>query len=469
MANILIIGGSDAGISAALRIREVAPQTKVRVLLADEYPNYSICGLPFFLSGETPEWRNLAHRTRQNLKSLGIELLLNHRVMAIDPDRKYVTATHLATPSGGESIRETYDALIIATGAVPRVPPISGLDRPGVFFLRWMEDGIRLQRFLEQQQPTSAVIIGGGYIGLEMADALTRRGLQVTLAGHAPTVLKTVDPDFGQQVAEELRRNGVNVITGVTVQDISAGREGMRISGTPGLQVQADMVLVVVGAVPASELAVSAGAQVDRHGAVRVDRRMETGVPNIFAAGDCVQTWHRLLKKPVYQPLGTTAHKQGRIAGENAVGGNKMFGGTLGTQVVKVFDTAIARTGLGAREAELAGYRPRTMESTSWDHKHYYPGAHPLRIRIIGDETTGRLLGAQIIGHYTGEVAKRIDIFTAAIFHSMQVEQLNDLDLSYTPPLGSPWDPVQIAAQDWVKGVGSMTGETAEAINRLGN
>lgn len=453
MPKVTIIGGSDAGISAALRIREVDPSAEVRVLLADEYPNFSICGLPFFLSGETPDWRSLAHRTRQDLENLGIGLQENHRVMAIDPVRKHVMASRLATRSGGKSAREAYDKLIIATGAVPRVPPVNGLDRPNVFYLRWMEDGFRLKRFLDQQRPRSAVIIGGGYIGLEMADALTRRGLRVTLVGHAPTVLKTVDPEFGRQVAEELHRNGVTVVTEVSVQDIADGRQGLRVTGTPSLMVEADMVLVAVGAVPATELAASAGIRVDRHGAIQTNQRMETSLPGVFAAGDCVQTRHRLLHKPVYLPLGTTAHKQGRVAGENAVGGDRKFPGTLGTQVVKVFDIVVARTGLGVREAEHAGYAPRATESTPWDHKHYYPGAHPLRIQVVGDELSGRLLGAQIIGHHSAEVAKRVDVFAAAIFNNMQVDQLNDLDLSYTPPLSSPWDPVQTAAQAWLEDV----------------
>ncbi len=367
--------------------------------------------------------------------------------MAIDPVRKHVVATVVGPSAQGESIREAYDALIIATGAVSRVPTVNGLDRPNVFFLRWMEDAFRMKRFLDQQRPRSAVIIGGGYIGLEMADALTRRGLRVTLAGHAPTVLKTVDPEFGRQVAAELRRNGVNVATRVSVQDIADSRQGLRVSGTPDFQREADMVLVAVGAVPASELAASAGIRVDRHGAIQTNQRMETNLPDVFAAGDCVQTWHRLLQTPVYLPLGTTAHKQGRVAGENAVGGNRQFTGTLGTQVVKVFDMVVARTGLGVREAEQAGYAPRSTESTAWDHKQYYPGAHPLRIQVVGDKLSGRLLGAQIIGHHSTEVAKRIDVFATAIFNNMSVDQLNDLDLSYTPPLSSPWDPVQIAAQ----------------------
>jgi NADPH-dependent 2,4-dienoyl-CoA reductase/sulfur reductase-like enzyme len=185
--------------------------------------------------------------------------------------------------------------------------------------------------------------------------------------------------------------------------------------------------------------------------AIGVTRRMETSVPDIYAAGDCVETWHRLLGRPTYLPLGTTAHKQGRVAGENAVGGRREFAGSLGTQVVKVFDVVVARTGLRDVEAQQAGCDPLTVESTSWDHKVYYPGAHELRMRVTGDRRTGRLLGAQMVGHVQGEVAKRIDIFAAALYAGMAVDELNALDLSYTPPVSSPWDPVQMSAQAWIK------------------
>jgi NADPH-dependent 2,4-dienoyl-CoA reductase/sulfur reductase-like enzyme len=229
------------------------------------------------------------------------------------------------------------------------------------------------------------------------------------------------------------------------------------VTGTPGFSAVADLVLVAVGAVPSTDLAQTAGVELGQHGAIQVNQRMETNVPNIYAAGDCVETWHRLLQKNVYIPLGTTAHKQGRIAGENAIGGNCEFQGTLGTQVVKVFELAIARTGLREAEAKEAGFEPVTVEFETWDHKVYYPGAHPIRIRVTGDANTRQLLGAQIIGHYQGEVAKRIDIFATALFHGMQVDQLSDLDLSYTPPLSSPWDPVQMAAQAWVKRIAEQS------------
>jgi NADPH-dependent 2,4-dienoyl-CoA reductase/sulfur reductase-like enzyme len=447
MTRVLMIGGSDAGISAALRIRELAPDTDVTVMLADNYPNFSICGLPFYLSGEVSDWRNLAHRTRDDLQAQGIHLLANHRATCINPESQWV----MATAQDGTEVSVPYDKLVIGTGAVSRHPPIAGLDLPGVYFLRWMDDSFQIHQHLVEHHPKSAIIVGGGYIGLEMADALTLLGLQVTLVEHSPTVLKTVHSSFGTRVAAELQQHGVTVETGIAVERIEQTGTQLKVSGTPNFSTVGDLVLVAVGAVPSTELAQTAGVGLGPHKAIQVNQRMETNVRNIYAAGDCVETWHQFLQTDVYLPLGTTAHKQGRIAGENAIGGQVEFQGTLGSQVVKVFDLAIARTGLREAEAQAAGYEPVSIQCVTWDHKVYYPGANPIWLRVTGDAHTRQLLGAQIIGHYQSEVAKRIDIFATALFHRMRVDQLSDLDLSYTPPLGSPWDPVQMAAQEWVK------------------
>ncbi len=447
MNQVLIIGGSDAGISAALRIRELAPETKVTILLADDYPNFSICGLPFYLSGEVDDWHNLAHRTKDDIAGEGINVLAKHKAISINPDKKLVTTVGL----NNKTIEFAYDKLIIGTGAVSSRPPIDGLNHPGVFFLRWMEDSFKLKQCLDEQNPRSAIIIGGGYIGLEMADALTLRRIQTTLVEYFPTVLNTVHESFGKLVETELKNHGVKVYSGISVGKIQQFGDKLSVTGSAGFSENSELVLVAAGARPETELAKSAGVILNQQGAIKVNRLMETNIPNIYAAGDCVETWHQLLQKPVYMPLGTTAHKQGRIAGENAVGGNRQFEGSLGTQVVKVFNLAISRTGLRQEEALQAGYEPLTVGFETWDHKIYYPGAHPIKIRITGDVNSKQILGAQIIGHYQGEVAKRIDIFASAIFHRMTVEHLNDLDLSYTPPLSSPWDPVQMAAQAWSK------------------
>ncbi len=438
---ILIIGGSDAGISAALRARELDGTADIAVVLADSFPNYSICGLPFYLSGETPDWHKLAHRTEFD----GIEVRRNSTALSIDAAEKTVTVDE----KGHGTVKHPYDRLVIGTGAVPVRPPIAGLDLPGVFPLHTMADSFLFQEFLTNHRPESAVVIGAGYIGMEMVDALTHRGLNVTLMSRPAAVLPTVDPELGQMVEQELLSHEVMVINRAEVETIEQNEGHLVVRGKGGLRAKAGLVLVATGVRPASELALDAGIRVGANGAIEVNRRMETNVEGIYAAGDCVGTWHRLMRRNTYLPLGTTSHKQGRTAGENATGGNKEFAGSLGTQVVKVFDLVIARTGLREREAIEAGFDPVTADAKFWDHKAYYPGAQEMRIRVTGDRASGRLLGAQIVGHWRSEVSKRIDIFASALFHEMLIEDLNDLDLSYTPPLSSPWDPVQMSAQRW--------------------
>jgi len=439
----LIIGGSDAGISAGLRAHELDPACEITLVLADEYPNYSICGLPFFLSGETPDWRSLAHRT----EFPGIHLMPNHTAESIDPLSRVVTVRS----ANGSHHNLPYDNLLIGTGARPVRPEMEGINLPGVFPLHTMGDSFAVHRFLEEHKPNSAIIVGAGYIGLEMADALVHRGLQVTLASRTPAVLATVDPAYGRHVEVELREHGVEVWNQVEVGSIQAVGNQLAVSGTQSFTKTADFVLVAVGVQPNGELGTEAGITTGAKGALCVNRRMETNLPGIYAAGDCVETWHRLLHRYTYLPLGTTAHKQGRVAGENAVGGNREFAGSLGTQVVKIFDLVAARTGLRHEEARKAGFDPFTAETTVRDHKAYYPGARELHLRVTGDRESGRLLGAQLLGHIGSEVSKRIDVFAAALYCEMRVEELNDLDLSYTPPLSSPWDPVQMAAKAWSK------------------
>ena len=399
---LLVIGGSDAGIEAARRARE--------------------------------------------LEQAGLRLLLDHTARAIDPAAKQVTVT---SQHAGER-QLGYDRLVIGTGAVPVRPPIDGLDLPGVQVLHTMADTFALHQALAAGAG-SAVIVGGGYIGLEMAEAFCARGLEVTLVEQAPAVMPTVDRELGELLGQELGRHGVQVVNDVTVKAIRQDAGGLTVAGEPDFAATVDLVLVVVGVRPDTGLATAAGVETGVRGALRVDRQMRTNLADVLAAGDCVETWHRLLERPAYLPLGTTAHKQGRVAGETAVGGDREFPGSLGTQVVKVFELAVARTGLRDQEARAAGLDPVTVAAVEFDHKAYYPGAHQLHLRLTGDRQTGRLLGAQLVGHHDAEVAKRIDIPAGALFHHMTVEGLSDLDLSYTPPFGSPWDAVQLAAQDWVR------------------
>ncbi len=459
--HLVAIGGSDAGISAALRARELDPTTEVTVVVADAYPNFSICGIPYYVSGEVTHWRNLAHRTLDDLKATGMQVRLNTTATKIDSAGRRL---HVVDETGVED-KIAYDQLVVGTGAVSARPPIDGLvgsgalgPADGVHLLHSMGDTFELVRTLDEDQPTSAVIVGAGYIGLEMAEGLAARGLSVTQFEQLGEVLPTVDPSIGALVNAELHAHGIEVRTNTTVKRIaraprgSAGR--FRIdageSTGAGLTAYADLVLVVVGVRPDAALAAEAGATLGIGGAISVDRDMRTNLEGVFAAGDCVVTHHRLMGL-TYLPLGTTAHKQGRVAGENAIGGSREFAGSLGTQVVKVFDMVAARTGLRDHEAVAAGFDPMTVEFESDDHKAYYPGSHRIRMRYTGDRTTGRLLGVQLFGHRHAEVAKRIDIAAAAIFNKMTVDAMSDLDLSYTPPLGSPWDAMQMGAQAWVR------------------
>lgn len=457
--HIVAVGGSDAGISAALRARELDPSTEVTVVVADAYPNFSICGIPYYVSGEVAHWRDLAHRTADDLAATGMRVRTDTRATAIDPTAHTLTVTDAA----GATQRLDYDALIVGTGAVSARPPIDGLTGPGtlgpgdgVHLLHSMGDTFEVMDSLLTRNPDRAVIIGAGYIGLEMAEALTTRGIAVTQIESLPEVLPTVDAELGHLVRAELETHGVEVLTSTTVTAISrddsgalsvaADHNGERFTRT------VDLVVVVVGVRPDTDLAAEAGAELGHRGAIAVDEQMRTNLPDVYAAGDCVVTHHRLLGT-TWLPLGTTPHKQGRVAGENAVGGNAGFAGSLGTQVVKVFDLVAARTGLREHEALAAGrgWQPVSTTSAPDDHKAYYPGATPITIRITGDTASGQLLGAQLVGRRSAEVAKRVDTYATALFHAMTVDDLAHLDLSYTPPLGSPWDATQMAAQAWAR------------------
>ncbi len=451
--HLVAIGGSDAGISTALRARELDPTVDVTVVVADSYPNFSICGIPYYFSHEVNPWQSLAHRTHADLEAIGMHLRLDTLAARIDVAGQQLT---VRDADGSESTI-AYDELMVGTGASPSTAGIAGIGPDGlgpddgVHVLHSMGDTFALERYLDEHQPETAIIVGAGYVGLEMAEALTIRGLQVTQLQRGPEVLSTLDPELGALVHDELTRHGVDVVTGARVQQITRTAAGLTVTGQRDGAVfarTADLVLVVVGVRPNTSLLTDAGASVGAGGAVVVDEQMRTGLPHVWAAGDGVVTHHRLLGV-TYLPLGTTSHKQGRVAGENAIGGDARFAGSLGTQVVKVFELVAARTGLRDHEAVSAGYTPLSGTAIADDHKAYYPGAKPLSICITGDTDSGLLLGAQLVGARGAEIAKRVDTYAVALHHDMTVDAMSDLDLSYTPPLGSPWDAVQVATQAW--------------------
>ncbi|WP_019178991.1 FAD-dependent oxidoreductase [Microbacterium yannicii] len=448
--HIVAIGGSDAGISAALRARELDPSVDVTVVVADSYPNYSICGIPYYFSGDVQPWQSLAHRTHADLEATGMTLRLDTLATRIDAGARRL---NVQDASGESSL--SYDELIVGTGALPAFAGIRGLDSlgpdDGVHVIHSIGDTFALERHLDERDPKTALIIGAGYVGLEMAEGFTGRGIHVTQLQRGTEVLSTLDPELAGAVHTELVRHGVEVHTGTTVHAVEKTDAGVTVHAERGgapITFTVDLVLAVVGVRPNTTLLEQAGATLGAGGAVMVDEHMRTGIPNVFAAGDGVITHHRLLGT-TYLPLGTTAHKQGRVAGENAIGGSARFAGSVGTQVVKVFDVVAARTGLREHEAAAAGYLPSTTQSVADDHKRYYPGAQPISIRITGDTESGLLLGAQLVGRLGTETAKRVDTYATALFAGLTVAQVSDLDLSYTPPLGSPWDAVQAATQAW--------------------
>lgn len=455
--HLVVVGGSDAGITAALRAQAIAPGAEVTVISADPVAHFSASGIPFFLSGEVPDTRMLEESTVSSVASAGVDLLLESTVYAVDVEARKVSAVD----SRGKESVIAYDDLIIATGGVAGIPAVEGLNGPerltaddGVHAVRSVGDTLAVARTLDRSEPQTAVIIGAGYVGVELAEALALRGLSVTLLETLPEVLPVVDRQMGLLVRAQIEERGVEVLTGTTARSVRAtGQEDGRfrieaVRGENVLARRADVVLLASGSFPNTSLARSIGTDLGASGAIAVDEGMRTSVRHVFAAGDCAVTRHQLLGD-VYLPYGTTAHRQGRVAGENAAGGSRKFSGTLGAQVVKVFDHAVGRTGLLQSSALAAGFDPLTVRVETDDRSSYYPGSRKISVVLSADRPSRRVLGAQLFGHVRSEIASRVDVASAAIFNGMTVDQIEDLDLSYTPPLGQVWNPLVLAAQEW--------------------
>ncbi|MCY0881224.1 MAG: FAD-dependent oxidoreductase [Firmicutes bacterium] len=450
---LLIIGASDAGVSAAIRAREIREDLEIVLISSDAHPHFSVCGLPFYLSGLVPDWRQLAHHTVKELTDRNILVKTNCRAQHIDPRRHIVTLACVETDSREEQIG--YDRLIFATGAVPRRPFAQGTWSERVRPLHTREDALAVQQQL--QTVRSAAIIGGGFIGMEMAEAFRQRGIAVTIFQRSGHVLSDFDAELSKEVENICARQQIAVQTLSAVDGVKEFSSQVRLYEKQREIWQGDLVLVAAGVQPQTALAADAGIQTDSRGAIVVDRYMQTNQADIWAAGDCTSTWHRLREEFVYLPLGTTAHKQGQVAGENAAGGSAAFAGSMGTQVLKFFDYAVARTGLTGQEA---GPLARTVLWEGWDRNAYYPQAQPLRILLTGHASTGRILGAQMIGNISTSAAQRIDLIANALFYHATIPDILQWDLSYSPPFSSPWDPLQQAAQHWMRRAASVKAET---------
>jgi len=335
---------------------------------------------------------------------------------------------------------------VIATGARAVKPNIKGIDLNGIFTIRFLEDGIAIKNFIRENSPKKALIIGAGYIGMEMAEALVSLGIDVTIVEVMPNILGSMDDEINEVVEAELQKNGVKLLKSTSVVEFVGDGFVRKAILNNGSSLDVDLVIVGAGIKPNSEIARDAGIEIGRSGAIAVNQRMETNIPGVFAAGDCAEAFHLVLGRPVYIPLGTTANKQGKVAGENAVGGNAIFKGIVGTAVFKVFELEVARTGISEKQAKEEGidYVSTVIEHGS--RAHYYPGGSKIRVKLIAERKTGRLLGAEMVGR--DGVAKRIDVFATALHARMSIDEIAGLDLSYAPPFAPVWDPILIAAND---------------------
>lgn len=431
---MIVVGGDAAGMSAASQARRRRDRADLEIVAFERghFTSYSACGIPYWVSGLVPERDQLVARTPAAFRDdFDIDVRTRHEVTAIDLDRREVVARDL---DGGGEVRAGFDTLVYATGATPVQPEWARGEVAGVFGVQTLDDGAALLDWLEREpRPRHAVVVGGGYVGVEMAEALVHRGLTVQLVEQAAQPMATVDPDMGELVGEAMRQVGIGIRTGTTVTGLEE-RDG-RIAAvvTDEGPVPADVVVLGLGVRPNTRLAEAAGLPLGPSGAIRVDRRMRVpGVPGVWAAGDCVESLHRVSGMPVHVPLGTHANKQGRVAGINIGGGYATFPGVIGTAVTKVCELEVGRTGLRERDATEAGFEFVTVTAESTNRAGYYPGAQKMTVKLIAERPSGRLLGAQIVGW--SEAAKRIDALAVALWNGMTVDEMTALDLGYAPP-----------------------------------
>lgn len=440
---LLIIGGVAAGMSAASRARKRNAQLAITVLEKGPHVAYAACGLPYLLSGQvaTPEalvvYTADFFRERRN-----IDVRLGCEAVAIHTGSKTVEALL----DGSRPVRFAYDKLILTAGGGPASAP-RGSDLSNVFTCNDLAGTLRLRSYIEQHTPRRAVILGSGYIGLEVAEALACRGMDVTVLERSSEILGGVEPEIGAQVEETLARRGVRLVRSAEATSITGDAQGRAVAVQYGLNgsVSADLVLLATGIVPRVALAEAAGIALGRTGAIAVDERMQTGTAGIYAAGDCAEVHHLVTGKAAYFPLGTTANKQGRVAGENAAGGNARMDGIVGTLVTRIFDLAVARTGLGMQQAASEGFHPQAVVVKSLSRARYL-GGKPILLKLIWDRDTGRVLGCQMAGEEG--VAKRIDVAAMALHARMRVDDLLHLDLSYAPPFAPVWEAILVAANE---------------------
>ena len=438
---LVIVGGVAAGTKAASRARRVDEGAQIVVYQEEPEPSISECGLPYLLSGVVEGRDELVARTPEQFAEKDIAVRVRHRVERIDPTNKRLSVRNLRSD---ETLEDTYDRLIIATGAQAVLPPIPGADLEGIFKLRFLTDSDEVLRYIEERSPSRAAVVGGGYIGLEVAENLRRLGMEVSLIEAEERVALAYGPEVAERVEEHLEENGVRVYTGAEVEEFTGdGRvRGVRFGGG---ELETDLVVVGVGIRPRVELAGEAGVELGPSGAIRVDSHMKTNLPDVWAAGDCVETVNLVSGEPAWVPLGDTANQMGRVAGTNAATGEDTleFPGILGTGIFKVFDLGVGKTGLSEGEAEEAGFETVSVAIETTDRASYYPGVGKVLLKLIAEKSAGRLIGAEAAGY--GAV-KLTDVCATAIWGGLAYPDLINLDLAYAPPYGPALSPVIQAA-----------------------
>ncbi len=443
---LVVIGGDAAGMSAASQARRRRPVDQLEIVAFERgmYSSYAACGLPYFVADDITDVDRLIARSPEAHRANEIDLRLRHDVLAIDVERRSVRVRDL---DAGSERDEPFDQLVIATGARPRRPPLPGIALPGIHGVHTIPDALDLRGDLTAPKARPrAVVVGGGYVGLEMAEAFLARGCAVVIVHRGTHPMATLDDDVGHRVAVAMRDLGIALHLATAVVGFEAGPDG-RVSAvqTDRGTISADVVALGLGIEPNAEIAVAAGIAVGDAGGISTDPRLATNVDGVWAAGDCVESHHRVSGRPALIALGTHANKQGRVVGINVSGGDAEFPGVIGTAITKVCDIEIARTGLSERECAGFGidHVAATIESTT--RAGYYPGADPITVKIVAERSTGRMLGGQIVGGIGA--GKRIDAIAVAVWNAMSVDAFAQLDLAYAPPFSPVWDGSLIAAR----------------------
>lgn len=441
---IIVIGGVAAGAKAAAKAHRVDPNNEIIIYQDEAEISYSACGLPYVISGVIDDERKVIIRKPEDFAKEGIQVLVRQRIINIDTSKQQLTVRNLQDNTDSNV---SYDRLIIATGASPIVPSVEGRTLDGVLTLRNFSDLARFQAILAELQPPQkkAVIIGAGYIGLELAETFYELDIKTTILEKANRILPKFDPEMAQLVHDHLLENQVEIILGDGLAKFN-GNNGRVISveTETGRVIPADIVIIAIGVRPNVNLAKEVGINLGTTGAIAVDSRMETSVPGIYAAGDCCETVNRITSQPTWMPLGDIANLQGRVAGENAAGGNASFPGVFGTAIFKTFKLTVAITGLSEQSALQSGFDPISIVTTGSDRARYYPGKQDFTLKLIGNRKDGGLLGAQIIG--LASVDKMIDIAATALLGKLTCADLENADLAYSPPFSPVLSPIIVAA-----------------------